>query len=73
MDTIFMNSENSRTSGYHVLVLKLTDKLDLSASKKLQVHQKNHTMKKYSQMKLIIKNRKRDIFLQKKGKSLLMN
>ena len=30
MDTIFMNSENSRTSECHVLVLKLTDKLDLS-------------------------------------------
>ena len=29
MDTIFMNSENSRTSEYHILVLKLTDKLDL--------------------------------------------
>ena len=29
METIFMNSENSRTSEYHVLVLKLTDKLDL--------------------------------------------
>ena len=29
MDTIFMDSENSRTSEYHVLVLKLTDKLDL--------------------------------------------
>ena len=29
MDTIFMNSENSRTSEYHVLVLNLTDKLDL--------------------------------------------
>ena len=29
MDTIFMNSEYSRTSEYHVLVLKLTDKLDL--------------------------------------------
>ena len=29
MDTIFMNSGNSRTSEYHVLVLKLTDKLDL--------------------------------------------
>ena len=26
MDTIFMNSENSRTSEYHVLVLKLADK-----------------------------------------------
>ena len=29
MDTIFMNSENSETSEYHVLVLKLTDKIDL--------------------------------------------
>ena len=29
MHTIFMNSENSGTSEHHVLVLKLTDKLDL--------------------------------------------
>ena len=28
MDTIVMNSENSRTPEYHVLTLKLTDKLD---------------------------------------------
>ena len=34
MDTIFMNSENSRTSKYHVLVLKLTDKLDLRRGQK---------------------------------------
>ena len=34
MDTIFMNSENSRTSEYHVLVLKLADKLDLRRSQK---------------------------------------
>ena len=34
MHTIFMNSENSRTSEYHVLVLKLTDKLDLRRDKK---------------------------------------
>ena len=27
-----MNSENSKTSEYHVLVLKLTDKLDLRRS-----------------------------------------
>ena len=32
MDTIFMNSENSRASEYHVLVLKLSDKLDLRIS-----------------------------------------
>ena len=35
MITIFMNSENSRTSEYHVLLLKLTDKLDLRRGKKL--------------------------------------
>ena len=34
MDTIFMNSENSKTSEYHVLVLKLTDKLGLRRGEK---------------------------------------
>ena len=34
MGTIFMNSENSRTSAYHFLVLKLTDKLDLKRGQK---------------------------------------
>ena len=34
MDTIFMNSENSKTSEYHALVLKLTDKLILRRSQK---------------------------------------
>ena len=34
MDTIFMNSENSRTSEYHILILKLTDKLDLRRGQK---------------------------------------
>ena len=34
MDTIFMNSENSKTSEHNVLVLKLTDKLDLRRGKK---------------------------------------
>ena len=34
MDTIFMNSENSRTSGNHILVLNLTDKLDLRRGQK---------------------------------------
>ena len=44
---------------------KIADKIT-SASKK-------STMKKNSQMKLIMKYRKRDIFLQKKGNKLLMN
>ena len=34
MDTIFTNSKNSKTSEYHVLVLKLADKLDLSRGQK---------------------------------------
>ena len=34
MDKIFMNSENSRTSEYHVLLLKLVDKLDLRSGQK---------------------------------------
>ena len=34
MDTTFMDSENSRTSEYHVLMLKLTNKLDLRRGQK---------------------------------------
>ena len=34
MDTIFMDSENSRTSEYHVLVLKLTNKSNLRRGQK---------------------------------------
>ena len=34
MDTIFMNSKNSRTSEYHVSVLKFADKLDLRRGQK---------------------------------------
>ena len=35
MNTIFMNSENSKTSKPHVLILKLTDKLDLRRGEKI--------------------------------------
>ena len=35
MDTIFMNSENSKTSERHVLILKLTNKLDLRGGEKI--------------------------------------
>ena len=34
MDIIFMNSENSRTSKYHVLELQHADKLDLRRGQK---------------------------------------
>ena len=35
MDRILMNSENNKTSKSHVLILKLTDKLDLRNGKKV--------------------------------------
>ena len=35
MGTIFMNSQNSKTSDPHVLILKLTDKLDLTRGEKI--------------------------------------
>ena len=35
MDTIFMNSENSKTSEPHVLALKLANKLDLRIGQKI--------------------------------------
>ena len=35
MDTIFMNSENSKTSKPHVWILKLTSKLDLEISERI--------------------------------------
>ena len=35
MDTVFMNSEKSKTSEPHILILKLTDKLDLKRGEKI--------------------------------------
>ena len=35
MDTIFINSENSKTSEPHVLILKFTNKLDLRICEKI--------------------------------------
>ena len=39
MDTIFINSENSKISTPHVLVLKLTDKLDLRRGERVSLYQ----------------------------------
>ena len=39
MGIIFMNSENSKTSEPHVLILKLTDKLDLRRGERLLLYQ----------------------------------
>ena len=35
MDAIFLNSENSKTPKLHVLILKLTNKLDLRMGEKI--------------------------------------
>ena len=35
MDTIFIKSENSKTSKLHVLILKLINKLDLRTGEKI--------------------------------------
>ena len=35
MDTIFINSENSKTPKPHILILKLTNKLDLRFGEKV--------------------------------------
>ena len=35
IDTIFVNSENSKTPKLHILILKLTNKLDLRIGKKI--------------------------------------
>ena len=35
MDTIFVTSENSKTSKPHALILKLTNKLDLRIGEKI--------------------------------------
>ena len=35
MDTIIMNSKNSKTPKLYILILKLTNKLDLRAGKKV--------------------------------------
>ena len=39
MDTIFTNSENSKTSKHNVLIFKLTDKLDLRRVEKKLLYQ----------------------------------
>ena len=38
MDTIIINSVNSKTSKPHILIIKLTDKLDLKRGKKVLLY-----------------------------------
>ena len=63
MDTLFMNSENSKTSDPHRLLLNLTDKIDLRRKDKyialsnLSIYYTNNT-----NIKLSYKNNKFKIF-----------
>ena len=43
MDTIFMNAESNKNSEPHVLILKLTNKLDLRIGKKV-IALSNHSI-----------------------------
>ena len=61
MDTIFMNSENSKTSEHNVLVLKLTDKLDLRRGKKT-VALSNLSIYLWKNVKSLYNNNKFKIF-----------
>ena len=58
MDTIFMNSENSKTSEYRVLVLKLTDKLDLRRGQKTVASSNLSTYYTWKNMKSSYNNNK---------------
>ena len=55
MDTIFMNSENSKTFKPHVLTLKLTSKLDLRLGEKVIALS---NLKKHRNIKNLYKNNK---------------
>ena len=58
MDTIFMNSENSKTSEYHVLVLKLADKLDLRRDQRSVALSNLSIYYKWRNIKSLYKNNK---------------
>ena len=58
MDTTFMNSENSTTSEYYVLVLKLTDKLDLRRGQKSVVLSKLSIYYTWKNIKSLYNNNK---------------
>ena len=66
-------AKKSATDAIKTASKRAIQKLVIKWLIRLQVHQKNHIMKKYSQMKLIMKYQKKDIFLQKKDKKLLTN
>ena len=64
MDTIFVNSENNRTSEYHVLLLKRADKLDLRRGQKSVALSNLSTYYTWRIIKSSYKNIKFKILLQ---------
>ena len=58
MDTVFMNSENSKTSEPYVLILNLTDKVNLRrgeksvASSNLSMHYTWENIKAHTKIKM---------------------
>ena len=50
MDTIFINSENSKTSKPHVLILKLNNNLDLTIGEKIIAISNLLRMEKYKNL-----------------------
>ena len=73
---IDVSKKFAKTAGKKILKKTAKATGDLIGNKiadKITSASKNHKMKKYSQMKLIMKYRKKDIFLLKKDKKLLMN
>ena len=58
MDTIFVNSENSRTSKNHISVLKLTDKLDLRKGQKGIAFSNFSVYHTWKNIKSLYKNKK---------------
>ena len=73
---IDVSKKFAKTAGKKILKKTAKATGDLIGNKiadKITSASKNHKMKKYSQMKLIMKYRKKDIFLLKKDKKILMN
>ena len=58
MDTIFKNSEYSKTSEPHILILKLTDKLDLRRGKKIIALSDLSTYYTWKKMRSLCNNNK---------------
>ena len=58
MDTIFMNSENSKTSKPHVVTINFTDKIDLRRSEKSVVLSNHSIYYTWKNMKKLYKNNK---------------